>query len=65
MLKQNAFILTIEMPCSTETSLIFNYKTTSCENSKDTNLNIFIIIIIVIVIIIRPDEINTAPAVPC
>ena len=59
MLKQNVFILKIEMPCSTETSLIFNYKTTSCENSKDINLNILIMIIL------RPDEIITAPAVPC
>jgi hypothetical protein len=49
----------MEMPCSTETSLIFSYNTESYENLKGTNLNF------VTIIIIRPDEIITAPAVPC
>ena len=89
MLEQHVFTLTMEMPCSFETSLIFNYKTTSCENSKDINLNFLLLLlslllllllslllllprllllllrIIIIIIIIRPDEIITAPAVPC
>ena len=81
MLEQHVFTLTMEMPCSFETSLIFNYKTTSCENSKDINLNFLLLLllplllllllrllllpIIIIIIIIRPDEIITASAVPC